>query len=135
MEHQNWTLTLVLFCACFYNIPINFKIGFNLGLGLKEILTVEWSLAWIHCFACKLRLATALVHPGVHLIDIYNYLIDAFFLNYSFHFFIMNYLLFTMADLDNLDDAAEGEGECEEDDDDGEDDQQVGADTLALLAS
>ena len=22
--------------------------------------------------ACKLRLATALVHPGVHLIDIYN---------------------------------------------------------------
>ena len=40
-----------------------------------------------------------------------------------------------MADLDNLDDAAEGEGECEEDDDDGEDDQQVGADTLALLAS
>ena len=47
----------------------------------------------------------------------------------------MNYLLFTMADLDNLDDAAEGEGECEEDDDDGEDDQQVGADTLALLAS
>ena len=47
----------------------------------------------------------------------------------------MNPLLFTVADLDNLDDAAEGEGECEEDDDDGEDDQQVGADTLALLAS
>ena len=40
-----------------------------------------------------------------------------------------------MTDLDNLDDAAEGEGECEEDDDDGEDDEQVGADTLALLAS
>ena len=40
-----------------------------------------------------------------------------------------------MADLNNLDDAAEGEGKCEEDDDDGEDDQQVGADTLALLAS
>ena len=48
---------------------------------------------------------------------------------------ILHYESFTMADLDNLDDAAEGEGECEEDDDDGEDDQQMGADTLALLAS
>ena len=39
------------------------------------------------------------------------------------------------SDLDNLDDAAEGEGECEEDEHDGDHDQEVGADPLAFFTS